>query len=195
MKMSTRLISALVAMVIAMSLCIPAFATSKSSIWGTAFDLQERFGSNNTTAQVKTLQRVLEQFYYDDFLGNSFVDGGFGPATETKVKQFQTRYGLPSDGRVGTDTWNKMQDRIGAATTSGTLTKYYVKNRLVLGLVRTLAYTTSHYTYYIEDDWGRPAVAYYVYTDIYFKYYSNSMSWYILSAPDGISSSTSTLIN
>ena len=57
MKKSTRFVSALVAMIIAMSLCIPAFATSKSSIWGTAFDLQERYGSNNTTAQVSTLQR------------------------------------------------------------------------------------------------------------------------------------------
>ena len=82
MKKSTRFVSALVAMIIAMSLCIPAFATSKSSIWGTAFDLQERYGSNNTTAQVSTLQRLLEQYYFDDFLGNSFVDGGFGAATQ-----------------------------------------------------------------------------------------------------------------
>ena len=194
MKKSTRFISALVAMVIAMSLCIPAFATSKSFVWGTAFDLQERFGSNNTTAQVKTLQRVLEQFYFEEFLGDSFVDGGFGPTTEAKVMAFQNRFGITADGRVGSNTWNKMQDCIGVATTSGTLSKYYLKNRLILDTVQNLSYTTSHYTFHRYDH-GRLVATYYVYTDIYFKYYSSSMNWYILSAPDGMSSSTSTLIN
>jgi len=194
MKKSTRFISALVAMVIVLSLCIPAFATSKSSIWGVAFDLQKRYGSNNTTAQVSTLQRLLEQYYFDDYLGNSFVDGGFGAATQAKVIEFQTYYGLTADGNVGTNTWNKMQDRIGAASSSGTLTKYYVKNRWVGGSLRTMAYTPTYNTYYKYDN-GRIVATYHVYTDIYFKYYSGSMNWYILSAPDGMSSSTSTLVN
>ena len=194
MKKSTRFISALVAMVIAMSLCIPAFATSKSFVWGTAFDLQERFGSNNTTAQVKTLQRLLEQYYFDDFLGNSFVDGGFGPATEEKVKYFQEDNNLTQDGKVGQNTWNKMQAQTGEAVTIGTLKKYYVKNRWVGGILRALTYTTSYHTFYRYDH-DRIVATYYVYTDIYFKYYSSSMNWYILSAPDGMSSSTSTLVN
>ncbi len=192
MKKSTRFVSALVAMIIAMSLCIPAFATSKSSIWGTAFDLQERYGSNNTTAQVSTLQRLLEQYYFDDFLGNSFVDGGFGAATQAKVMEFQTYYGLTSDGRVGTNTWNKMQDRTGVATSSGTLTKFYVKDRWVGATLRTMSYTTGYHTYHKYNSNGQLVATYYVYTDIYFKYYSGSMNWYILSTPNG---TTATLIN
>jgi GH24 family phage-related lysozyme (muramidase) len=33
-------------------------------------------------------------------------DGKFGPGTETAVKEFQQRHGLPADGKVGPMTWN-----------------------------------------------------------------------------------------
>ncbi|MGX9218022.1 peptidoglycan recognition protein family protein [Massilia varians] len=36
------------------------------------------------------------------------VDGAFGPATATAVKNFQTSKGLSADGVVGDNTWNKM---------------------------------------------------------------------------------------
>ncbi|WP_051933373.1 peptidoglycan-binding protein [Massilia sp. BSC265] len=36
------------------------------------------------------------------------VDGAFGPATATAVRNFQTSKGLSADGIVGDDTWNKM---------------------------------------------------------------------------------------
>ena len=36
------------------------------------------------------------------------VDGAFGPATATAVKNFQTSKGLSADGIVGDNTWNKM---------------------------------------------------------------------------------------
>ena len=36
------------------------------------------------------------------------VDGAFGPATATAVKNFQTSKGLSADGVIGDNTWNKM---------------------------------------------------------------------------------------
>ena len=36
------------------------------------------------------------------------VDGAFGPATATAVRNFQTSKGLSADGIVGDNTWNKM---------------------------------------------------------------------------------------
>ena len=38
------------------------------------------------------------------------VDGVFGPATETAIKQFQTGAGLTVDGIVGPATWNALPD-------------------------------------------------------------------------------------
>ena len=37
------------------------------------------------------------------------VDRDFGPATETKVKAYQSNAGLSSDGIVGPNTWGNMQ--------------------------------------------------------------------------------------
>ena len=52
----------------------------------------------STGEDVKKLQQ---------FLGLN-ADGSFGPMTESKVKEFQTKNGLVSDGVVGDGTWGKM---------------------------------------------------------------------------------------
>ncbi|MBQ7016488.1 MAG: peptidoglycan-binding protein [Firmicutes bacterium] len=46
------------------------------------------------------------------------IDGKFGPATTTAVKEFQTRYALTVDGYVGTATWGKMTELINEIQTA-----------------------------------------------------------------------------
>ena len=50
---------------------------------------------------VITIQKIL--LITNDYSGN--VDGDFGVRTETAVKAFQKRVGLPQDGIVGDRTW------------------------------------------------------------------------------------------
>lgn len=56
---------------------------------------------------VTMLQTNLIQRGYD--LGSYGADGDFGKMTEAAVHQFQTDWGLLSDGVVGPQTWDKLQ--------------------------------------------------------------------------------------
>lgn len=56
----------------------------------------------NTGEIVVTLQNLLVEKGY---IGRDYVDGDFGPGTDTAVKQFQTDNSLTADGIVGPDTW------------------------------------------------------------------------------------------
>lgn len=56
---------------------------------------------------VTMLQTALLQRGYN--LGSYGADGDFGKMTEAAVKQFQTDWGLTSDGVVGKQTWEKLQ--------------------------------------------------------------------------------------
>ena len=52
---------------------------------------------------------VQEQLNYRASAGLS-VDGRFGPATETAVRNFQTSVGLPATGVVNGNTWVALVD-------------------------------------------------------------------------------------
>lgn len=52
------------------------------------------------------LQALLLGYGYD--LGEKKLDGSFGPATETVVKQFQLERDLTVDGSVGPGTWTEL---------------------------------------------------------------------------------------
>ncbi len=63
-----------------------------------------RYGSR--WAQVKALQTLLIGYGYT--CGGDGVDGKFGVATDTAVKNYQRDKKLTVDGIVGIDTWNKL---------------------------------------------------------------------------------------
>ena len=46
------------------------------------------------------------------------ADGNFGPMTETKVKEWQSKNGLAADGIVGDGTWGKMFGATAASTSA-----------------------------------------------------------------------------
>lgn len=60
------------------------------------------YGARGT--QVQLLQAALKRAGYDKLK----IDGIFGSATETAVKDFQSRNHLRSDGIVGPDTWRAL---------------------------------------------------------------------------------------
>ncbi|OKH38026.1 hypothetical protein NIES2101_36300 [Calothrix sp. HK-06] len=59
----------------------------------------------STGKAVRDLQSALKAS--GDYSGQ--VDGDFGSGTEAAVKSFQRRVGLATDGIVGNNTWNKVE--------------------------------------------------------------------------------------
>lgn len=68
-------------------------------------DIYYNSSSVMTGSDVKWIQAVLYQLGY-----SISVDGSFGPASETVVRQFQSDYGLAVDGSVGPATRQKLYD-------------------------------------------------------------------------------------
>lgn len=59
---------------------------------------------------VRSLQYYLDVIaYFTDAVPDIAQDGYFGPATTAAVKAFQTLAGLPADGIVGQQTWQRIQ--------------------------------------------------------------------------------------
>jgi peptidoglycan hydrolase-like protein with peptidoglycan-binding domain len=61
--------------------------------------------SGSTGQDVRRLQRLLVEL---KILSFDHIDGTFGSATETAVKDFQSGNGLTADGIVGPQTWSKL---------------------------------------------------------------------------------------
>lgn len=59
---------------------------------------------------VRSLQYYLDVIaYFNDAVPDIVEDGIFGPSTTAAVRAFQTLAGLPADGIVGRQTWNRIQ--------------------------------------------------------------------------------------
>lgn len=58
--------------------------------------------------EVKSLQALLIGYGYN--VGSSGVDGSFGPATDSAVRNYQKAHGLTVDGSVGPATWNSLMN-------------------------------------------------------------------------------------
>lgn len=66
-------------------------------------------GDSNGTDLVFMWQSIL---YAEGYLSKSGVDGYFGSGTESATKKWQARAGLSADGKVGSGTWGKADDRL-----------------------------------------------------------------------------------
>lgn len=79
----------------------------------TESEINRAFSGEYRMGDADVIVRIIQ--YYLDFFGKFImeiprvtVDGIFGPKTEAAVKAFQTYFGLPADGIVDRDTFNKM---------------------------------------------------------------------------------------
>ena len=70
--------------------------------------------SSNNPSEVKYLQARLNQAKRQGKSGTTTiaVDGNFGNTTTTRVKQFQSNFGLSADGIVGNKTWSVLEDAL-----------------------------------------------------------------------------------
>jgi peptidoglycan hydrolase-like protein with peptidoglycan-binding domain len=60
---------------------------------------------------VRLLQQLLASFGFKPIAS----DGIFANETESRVKEFQSNYGLAKDGRVGQQTWDALINQIPTA--------------------------------------------------------------------------------
>lgn len=69
---------------------------------------------SNNPSEVKYLQARLNQAKRQGKSGTTTiaVDGNFGDKTVTRVKQFQSDFGLSADGIVGNKTWSVLEDTL-----------------------------------------------------------------------------------
>ena len=70
--------------------------------------------NRNNPSEVKYLQARLNQATRQGKSGTTTiaVDGLFGSQTSTRVKQFQSDFGLSADGIVGNNTWTVLEDAL-----------------------------------------------------------------------------------
>jgi peptidoglycan hydrolase-like protein with peptidoglycan-binding domain len=70
--------------------------------------------NRNNPSEVKYLQARLNQVTRQGKSGTTkiAVDGLFGSLTSTRVKQFQSDFGLSADGIVWNNTWSVLEDAV-----------------------------------------------------------------------------------
>jgi peptidoglycan hydrolase-like protein with peptidoglycan-binding domain len=95
---SVRILSALVAMALVLSICFSALAYSSIP-----------YGTEST--QVKTLQKALKSKGYF----KAKVDGIYGKSTYTAVEKYQKAIGITADGKAGNLTLTALYDGLAAA--------------------------------------------------------------------------------
>ncbi|MCE5342805.1 MAG: peptidoglycan-binding protein [Eubacteriales bacterium] len=97
-RKGARILSALVAAVLVLSICLSALAYETIP-----------FGTEST--QVQALQRALKSKGY--YKGT--VDGTFGQKTRSAVYRYQKAIGITADGRAGNKTLTALYDGLSAA--------------------------------------------------------------------------------
>jgi DNA invertase Pin-like site-specific DNA recombinase/peptidoglycan hydrolase-like protein with peptidoglycan-binding domain len=101
--MSTRTVTALLALVAAAVICTAAAPAPARAATKETPVLAQGAGMGNTpSAAVRRVQRALRSQGYS--LGRPGVDGRFGPLTAAAVRHLQADYGLAADGIVGAKT-------------------------------------------------------------------------------------------
>ncbi|REE81240.1 putative peptidoglycan binding protein [Paenibacillus taihuensis] len=139
--------------VVALSLAVAGslmVAGIAAAAYATNFNSFPTLQQGASGGYVRALQANLYAFGQAATVGT--IDGSFGSSTKTAVQNFQTAYGLTSDGSMGPASWSKMSAYTVAETTSTfwldtpSSTTYYVdyNNPTTSSLVGKLKYKSDN---------------------------------------------------
>lgn len=86
---------------------VPADGVPKNNTrHGTCQIIVPVLAKGDTGPAVAAAQAALHHMHHA--LGSAGIDGDFGPATETAVRNYQQANGLDADGEIGAETWSKI---------------------------------------------------------------------------------------
>ena len=135
-------------LVVVMCLCMAAPAFAVTTVQGAMSEFPLRYSGGTNDGYVGLIQRAMCAYSAttQDIIDNhGGVDEDYGDGTTAAVVKFQQDIGIGDDGKVGSQTWSALANRLGFYRTTSTGYKQFSISGYV---VASISYVTSSGGYY-----------------------------------------------